>query len=204
MKFSSTLILLLSIICFEGFSQNVGIGTSTPNSSAKLHIESANSGLLIPRVSLVAVNNSTSPISAPALSLLVYNTNAAVTGGQGTGFYFWNGTVWEKLSFDSNDWHITGNSGTVSGTNFLGTIDNQAFDIRTNNVLRTRITTKGQIEVYNTGNSIFIGEGSGAADDLTANVNVFVGHQSGFSNTTGSDNVASGYQTLLIQPEQII
>jgi hypothetical protein len=83
-------------------AQNVGIGTSTPNSSAKLHIESTNSGLLIPRVSLVAVNNGTSPVNTPVTGVLVYNTNAAITGGDGTGFYFWNGTQWVPLKGGDN------------------------------------------------------------------------------------------------------
>src|SRR5206468_776359 len=29
-------------------------------------------------------------------------------------------------------WNTTGNAGTVAGTNFVGTTDNQALDIRTN------------------------------------------------------------------------
>ncbi|RCK73944.1 MAG: Phage tail fiber protein [Ignavibacteriae bacterium] len=93
-------------------------------------------------------------------------------------------------------WNLTGNAGTTAGTNFAGTTDNQAFDIRTNNVLRTRITTKGQIETYNTGESVFLGEGAGANDDLSNNQNLFVGYQAGFSNTTGYSNTANGYKAL--------
>ena len=66
--------------------QNVGIGTNTPNASAKLDIEDANRGVLIPRVSLVDVSNSTTPINTPTTSLLVYNTNAGITGGNGEQF----------------------------------------------------------------------------------------------------------------------
>jgi hypothetical protein len=97
---------------------------------------------------------------------------------------------------DPDAWKITGNAGTTAGTNFIGTTDGQAFDIRTNNTLRTRITTKGQIEIYNTGRSVFIGEGAGANDDLTTNRQVFVGYQAGYSNTSGYDNTAIGYQAL--------
>ena len=93
--------LLLSLIG-QVNAQNVGIGTATPNSSAKLHIESTNSGLLIPRVALVAVNNGTSPVNTPVTGVLVYNTNAAITGGDGTGFYFWNGTQWVPLKGGDN------------------------------------------------------------------------------------------------------
>lgn len=72
-------------------SDNVGIGTTTPNPSAKLDITSTNSGLLIPRVSLTSTTDTTT-IAAPAISLLVYNTG---TGGLApAGFYYWNGTQW--------------------------------------------------------------------------------------------------------------
>ncbi|AFH47898.1 Hypothetical protein IALB_0186 [Ignavibacterium album JCM 16511] len=93
-------------------------------------------------------------------------------------------------------WNLTGNAGTTPGTNFIGTTDAQAFDIRTNNILRTRITTKGQIETYYTGLSVFVGQGAGANDDLTNNENVFVGFNSGSLNTTGDYNTATGYQSL--------
>jgi hypothetical protein len=36
----------------------------------------------------------------------------------------------EWASPTSNDWSLTGNSGTTPGTNFLGTIDNTAFEIK--------------------------------------------------------------------------
>ena len=39
--------------------QNVGFGTSTPHPSALLDMTSTNKGLLIPRVTLVALNNGT-------------------------------------------------------------------------------------------------------------------------------------------------
>lgn len=87
--------------------QNVGVGTNTPEASAKLHIEDANSGVLIPRVSLTDVADGTSPVNQPATSLMVYNTNASVTGGAGEGFYYWDGNKWMKLidSTPAQDWY---------------------------------------------------------------------------------------------------
>ena len=95
---STLLLVLLTTFSFtkNGFSQNVGIGTATPNASAKLHIVDPNRGLLIPNVSLGNVS-ATAPVTAPATGLLVYNTNGAVTGGNGTGFYYWSGSQWLKL-----------------------------------------------------------------------------------------------------------
>lgn len=87
-------------------AQNVGIGTATPNASAKLDVTSTNSGILVPRVALTATN-AAGPITAPATSLLVYNTTTAgVTPNNVTpGYYYWNGTVWLRLSNSGeNDW----------------------------------------------------------------------------------------------------
>ena len=52
--------------------QNVGIGTSTPHSSARLHIESTNSGLLIPRMTATQRD----AIATPAHGLLIFNTTS--------------------------------------------------------------------------------------------------------------------------------
>lgn len=146
------LILLSLTITNLVFSQNVGIGTSVPSSSAKLEISSTNSGLLIPRVSLVAVTNGTTPVSAPAASLMVYNTNAAVTGGSGTGYYYWDGSVWVKLNSGAQAyWSLLGNSGTASGTNFIGTTDAVDFVTRTNNTERMRVTSGGNVGIGVTG-----------------------------------------------------
>jgi hypothetical protein len=74
-------------------NQNVGIGTLTPDNSSILDIQSTDKGILIPRVNLQSVND-VSTITSPAVSLLVYNINPAITGGAGEGFYYWNGTQW--------------------------------------------------------------------------------------------------------------
>ena len=52
----------------------------------------------------------------------------------------------------------------------------------------------GKIEILNTGNSIFIGEGAGENDDYSSNNNVFIGYQSGYSSTTGYENIFIGHQ----------
>ena len=53
----------------------------------------------------------------------------------------------------------------------------------------------GRIEIINTGNSVFLGEGAGANDDLSDNYNVFIGNSSGYSTTTGNKNVFLGYHS---------
>ncbi|MBM3404167.1 MAG: hypothetical protein FJY10_04685, partial [Bacteroidetes bacterium] len=95
----------------------------------------------------------------------------------------------------SNSWDLFGNS-VISGQ-FLGTNNNLPLEIKTYGSLRARITTKGQLEILNTGQSVFIGEGAGANDNLTNSNNAFMGFRSGFMNSTGTGNSATGYQTLL-------
>ena len=71
------------------WAQSVGIGTSTPDASARLEVSSTNQGVLIPRVSLANVTDATT-IPSPATSLLVYNTNTSLP--QGAGYYYNAGT----------------------------------------------------------------------------------------------------------------
>ena len=96
MKYTFTIVFFW-VVSSIAFAQNVGIGTSTPDPSAKLDVVDANRGILIPRITLADVTLA-APVTAPAKGLLIYNTNAAVTGGDGTGFYYWNGTQWVSFS----------------------------------------------------------------------------------------------------------
>ena len=132
-----------------------------------------------------------------------------ISDPSGTGYQFptTDGTANQVLQTDGNgnitfatptatdSWSLTGNAGTVNGTHFIGTTDIQDLDIRTNNVIRHRFTQQGQLEFLNTGNSVFIGEGAGANDDLSTNNNTFVGTSSGTANTTGFTNSFFGHDS---------
>jgi len=186
---------ILIINCDAQTGAAINTTGALPDNSSILDVSSSTQGILIPRMALVQTTNQ-SPVTSPATSLLVYNT--ASVSDVTPGYYYWDGSKWVRLLASPNDaWLTLGNTGTLSGTNFLGTIDNQALDIRTNNLLRTRITTKGQIETLNTGQSVFVGEGAGANDDLSNKKNVFIGYNSGNANTTGSMNIAVGNNSLL-------
>jgi len=89
---------LLGIIffSFSAYSQ-VGIGTVTPNTTSSLDITSSNTGILVPRIPLTNVTSISPIATTPATSLLVWNTNTSVIGGEGKGFYFWDGTKWVFL-----------------------------------------------------------------------------------------------------------
>ena len=130
-------------------AQNVGIGTPTPNASAKLEITDANRGVLIPRIALTATNAAT-PVTTPATSLLVFNTATAGTTPNNVtpGYYYWDGVKWVRLlNAESSDWKLTGNAGTVAATNFIGTTDAIDFVTRTSNLERMRINAAGNVGI---------------------------------------------------------
>ncbi|AUP77511.1 hypothetical protein [Flavivirga eckloniae] len=95
------------------FSQ-IGIGTTTPDASSILDIESTTSGILIPRLTQVQRD----AIASPATGLLIYQTDNT------PGFYFYNGATWQPFGggIDS-DWTINGNDmyNTNSGNVGIGT-----------------------------------------------------------------------------------
>jgi hypothetical protein len=95
------LVILFLLITFYVEAQT-GIGTTTPNASAKLDVTATDRGFLPPRVSLTA-SNVFAPItgtSSAAAGLLIYNTATAGTVPNNVvpGYYFWNGTAWIQIS----------------------------------------------------------------------------------------------------------
>lgn len=94
-------ILLFVFSCSLGYAQT-GIGTTTPNTSAKLDVNATDRGFLPPRVALTATN-AFSPIvgtSSAAAGLLVYNTTSTGTAPNNVvpGYYYWNGSIWVQIS----------------------------------------------------------------------------------------------------------
>ena len=80
--------------------------------------------------------------STPASTSVLYVS--AVDGSQWT----YNGTSYVSAPV-SNDWKITGNTGTIQATNFLGTTNNVGLSFRTNNVIRAQISNTGNVGIGN-------------------------------------------------------
>jgi hypothetical protein len=85
------MITILLLVFTSSFSQNIGIGTTTPNIFAKLDIADTATDLLIPRMTKAQRD----AITTPATSLLIYQTN------DNTAFYSYNGTAWKLVNTES-------------------------------------------------------------------------------------------------------
>src|SRR5690606_19298659 len=132
------LILLFSLNAFA----QIGIGTTSPVGA--LDITSTNNGVVVPRVALTSravsapvENPQTS--GAPVAGTLIWNTATAGAPPNTVtpGFYYWNGTVWIAITGTTGrEWSLSGNAGTDTDNDFIGTTDPVDFKVRTGNNLR--------------------------------------------------------------------
>ena len=87
-------LLGLGLLIGLNIHAQTGIGTTTPNASAKLDVFSNNKGFLPPRVSLIDIYDQTT-VPSPATGLLVYCKGDA---GLAAGYYYWNGNAWATIA----------------------------------------------------------------------------------------------------------
>lgn len=168
--------LIIVTYSFLAQAQNVGINSTgaAPANCAMLDITASDKGLLVPRVALTNVTIYLPLIGTPVAGLLVYSI-AAPTGGNGTGYYYWTGTLWANLIDNitpGNPWYVGGNIGTTASTaaygstinnSWIGTQDSKSMVFGTNNLERMRINpTDGEV--------IIGAQTSGLAGDLLCGV----------------------------------
>ena len=91
--------------------------------------------------------------------------------------------TWQIVPTSTNNWSTTGNAGTSSSTNFLGTLDAQDLVVKTNSGEKMRILSS----VSSTGALLFVKGGDIVVNGTT------VGNGSGGS----VSNTALGYRALL-------
>jgi hypothetical protein len=96
-KIFFALLLIVVSVCTK--AQNVGIGTTTPDTSAIVEMKSTNKGILIPRITEAARLQ----ISDPAPGLLVFQSNNTVTSLK--GFYYFDGS--------NDEWYRIGTSNQI-------------------------------------------------------------------------------------------
>src|SRR5215471_17823609 len=106
---STIFVVMMCVTMSTSAQTNVGIGTPTPDASARLDVTATDKGILIPRL---ALNNVTiaAPVTSPATGLMVWNTNTSIVGGNGAGFYFWDGSRWQSFLSETTGWKLTGNA----------------------------------------------------------------------------------------------
>ncbi len=128
-----------------------GIGTTNPDASAKLEVNSSNKGFLPPRVALTASNVS-SPIASPANGLIVYNTATAGTAPNNVspGYYYWNNSAWINIIGSTTSSTITGNGTTSTIANFGSVINEQSVGFTLGN------GDNGKVIVINSSNATTI------------------------------------------------
>ena len=167
--------LIVIIGSFINATAQTGIGTTTPEASAKLDVSSTNKGFLPPRIALTAMN-SASPVTSPATGLLIFNTATAGTNpNQVTpGYYYWDGvnSKWVRLE-DKAD-----NLGNHTATD----------NIRLNGYYLSNDGGSEGIKVDNSGN---VGIGT---DTPTSKLNIAGGGvrlATGFSNATNRPSLTS-------------
>lgn len=187
-----------------GNNADVGIGTSTP--ARKLHVAGSSTG-----VRFEGLGTGGSFITTPSATtdrILYADANGdlrAITSGT-TGqvlTYTAGGPAWSAAA-TSSDWSITGNSGTIDGTNFLGTTDNKPFNLRVFNQKAGRIdnTLRNSFYGYMAGQATSLGTDNTAMGDsalfaTTTTVGVTAIGKSALRNSgAGIASTALGYYAL--------
>jgi hypothetical protein len=118
--------LLVLLIFSIPIVAQTGIGTTTPNPSAKLDVFSTDKGFLPPRVTLTSVTDAAT-IPSPATGLLVYNVGSA---GLQAGYYYWNGSSWSTIATAASpDQSVDYIQASLSANQSLSSAGNISFNV---------------------------------------------------------------------------
>ena len=152
---TTTLLMLMAFFVNNSvFAQlKIGDNPKSINSDAMLEVESSNKGLLLPRISLKSVSSPT-PLKNFTKGMIVFNTSN--NNELSPGLYYCDGVTWIRATTELKEtpsapntneyWNLNGNN-TVSSCNFLGSTNNAALVVKTNNLERLRVTEKGWIGI---------------------------------------------------------
>lgn len=141
-------LLIISCCILNGlsFGQSIGINASSQSgdNSSGLDVSFDDKGILIPRVSLLGINDLTT-INAPASGIIVYNTatNGTAPNNVIPGYYYFNGVNWSFIQPSTGpgtEWSLYGNSGTNVLINYIGTADNNDLIFKRNSVISGKLS----------------------------------------------------------------
>ena len=176
-----TVILVTAITVVFTFSlnaQNIGIGTNTPDASAKLDVVSTDKGILIPRMTKVQRD----AIPSPATGLMIFQIDID------PGFYYYDGNGWEEVS-----------GGGAKRINDL--IDGRSDNDGSNNFSSLFLGYEaGYNDNQNNNKNVGVGYQS-LYNNIDGAINTATGYRALYSNMNGSGNIASGYQALYTNNE---
>lgn len=163
------------------FSSSLLFFLFTDKITAQQETEITSEGILIPRMDHTT-------IASPTLGQMVFDTNTDT-------FWFYDGSTWNEIivGAGSSDEISDSDNDTKVQVEEAADDDNIRFDM---NGIEHFVMDGPVLGVFNSGNSVFIGEGAGASDDLSSNFNSFIGYMAGNMTTTGSQNVAIGNETF--------
>lgn len=187
--------LLFAAAGVHAQNKTLGVGTTTPNANAALHVESPtnNQGVIIPRLSTAQRSSFTGSLTASDIGLIVFDTDLR-------SLAIWDGSTWTFGSKVGEP--ITATSNSAAGNAGTFTISNAS-----NNDVAINATTTGTghaayIENINPANAnaaLFVGT-NGSGNAITANGTIqassFVGDGSALTGIPGftlpySQNIAS-------------
>ncbi|MDP1727359.1 MAG: hypothetical protein Q8M15_11300 [Bacteroidota bacterium] len=155
--------ICIAVMALHGYSQNIGIGNTTPQS--KLSVGASSQFQIDSIGNIKKINNI--PYSFPASQ----GSSDQILTNNGSGSLNWTST-------SGTAWGLSGNTGTSSTTNFIGINDSVALTFKVNNSRAGFIDSS----TYST----FYGIRSGNSN--TGNYNTLIGYQSLWMNTFGIHN----------------
>lgn len=115
MKKTSAFLVASLLLATSLAHAQVGVGTTTPNSSSILDVSSSTKGLLAPRLTLAQRN----AIGSPATGLLIYQTDST------PGFYVYTGAAWTAVSTAPTTDAAALTTGTLAAARLPGTVTTQ-------------------------------------------------------------------------------
>lgn len=200
------------------YAQNTGIGTTAPNATLEVKgsasITTAPDGVIPPQLTRAQLIAKTA-YGANQKGAMVYvtdtsgNTNTATAKVDKAGFYYWDGSAWQKAG--SDDWSLTGNAGTDPNVNFIGTSDDKDVVFKRNGYHFGRLNSNnlslGVGSLQNNPPNSFSGQGAtytntavGSAAMASTNSNAFANTAYGGASLQnflgGRWNTAVGASTL--------
>jgi len=167
---AGSMIMLSSIVAFAipssaQYTDNVGIGTATPDPSALLELNSTTKGFLTTRLTQLQRD----ALTLPATGLIIFNTTAKTFQYNiGTNFApIWVSMLYINIDGGSSSkafWSLRGNNSVDAAVDFLGTRNDQSLIIKTNDSTRIILTPTGQMLINSnveiTGSLLLVGNTS--------------------------------------------